>query len=261
VKAERDLFHNLITAKAYWEALKKVHLAEGPVKQMELIRGAFNTPIPRTKDQLAVVRKIHDDIQRAFDMPGGLSKDAFSCIVLLTMLGDGHEHTRAIILRDMQAATTDKPFLPRHIFSYLDSDTQLLLGTTATSTSATAIALAAKTPPRNRVSTVTCGNCKKPGHTDPYCISPGGGMAGKTIEESKTARKRDREAGKTPSITTISSSKPKQRVQFTTAAGQAYVVEVDDDFLASGTPATNPEFAGVVHSTNELEWDDFDGFA
>jgi len=261
VKAERELFREVTTAKAYWEALQKVHLAEGPVKQMELIRGAFNTPIPRTRDQLTVARKIHDDIQRAFDMPGGLSKDTFSCIVLLTMLGDGHEHTRAIILRDMQAATKDKPFLPRHIFSYLDSDTQLLLGTTATSTSTTAIALAAKPTPRNRVSTITCGNCKKPGHTDPYCISPGGGMAGKTIEESKAARRRDREAGKAPSTATVSSSKPKQRVQVTTATGQAYVVEVDDDFLASGTLATNPEFAGVVHSTNELEWDDFDGFA
>src|SRR5271156_4651345 len=63
VKAEQELFYEVPTAKAYWEALQKVHLAEGPVKQMELIRGAFNTPIPRTKDQLMVAQKIHDDIQ------------------------------------------------------------------------------------------------------------------------------------------------------------------------------------------------------
>ncbi|KAF8626135.1 hypothetical protein AX17_006595 [Amanita inopinata Kibby_2008] len=38
-------------------------------------------------------------------------------------------------------------------------------------------------------SSLICSNCKKPGHTVDYCISPSGGMARKTIEESKLAHR------------------------------------------------------------------------
>src|SRR5271168_817502 len=99
---ERELFQSIATARKCWEALEAVHLAEGPVKQMELIRNAFNSRVARDKDQVVKARQIVEDIQRAFDMPGGLSRDVFVCITLLTVLSDGHDHTRSIILRDMQ---------------------------------------------------------------------------------------------------------------------------------------------------------------
>ena len=46
---------------------------------------------------------------------------------------------------------------------------------------------------------IICVNCKREGHLVMYCISPGGGMAGKTLEESKEVRRKDRESkgGKT----------------------------------------------------------------
>ncbi|KAF8806708.1 hypothetical protein BYT27DRAFT_7028518, partial [Phlegmacium glaucopus] len=174
-----------------WEALKAAHLAEGPVKQMELIRTAFTARIPRDKDQDSKVRQITEDISRAFDMPGGLSKDTLICIALLSALSDGHDHLRAIIQRDLQNATIDRPFLPHHIASYIASDTQLLLGdasrANAPSGSST-IALTAR-PASKAQEPVICSNCGKEHHTDPYCILPGGGMAGKTIEESRAARR------------------------------------------------------------------------
>ena len=261
VKTERELFIGLTTARAYWAALEVVHLAEGPVKQMDLIRGSFSTPIPRNKEQLTIARRIDEDIRRAFDMPGGLSKDTFSCIMIFTMLGDGQDHTRAIILRDMQNATAEKPFLPRHIFIYLESDTQLLLGSNHTlSTSSNAIALAAKTPAKPEPA--NCSNCDKPYHTHPYCIAPGGGMAGKTVEKSKERRRKDKGVAKNPSTSvTATAVVPRHKVQVTTSAGQAYVMEVDDAFLSTGTLQTKTEFAGVIHSTDALEWDSFDGFA
>jgi hypothetical protein len=79
---------------------------------MDLIWGSFSTPIPRNKEQLIIAQRIDEDIWHGFDMSGGLSKDTFSCIMILTMLGEGQDHTHAIILCDMQNATTDKPFLP-----------------------------------------------------------------------------------------------------------------------------------------------------
>jgi hypothetical protein len=39
------------------------------------------------------------------------------------------------------------------------------------------------------------------------------------------------------------------------------MMEVDDDFIASGTLSMKNDFAGIIHSTDALEWDDFDGFA
>ena len=39
----------------------------------------------------------------------------------------------------------------------------------------------------------TCSVCKCPGHTNNYCVMPGGGMAGKTITESIATHKKDRE--------------------------------------------------------------------
>ena len=260
VKTERELFVGLDSARAYWRALEAVHLAEGPVKQMDLIRGSFSTPIPRNKEQLTIARRIDEDIRRAFDMPGGLSKDTFSCIMILTMLGEGQDHTRAIILRDMQSATADKPFLPRHIFSYLESDTQLLLGSNhAASGSSNAIALAAKTLARTK--SANCSNCAKPYHLHPYCIAPGGGMAGRTVEESKERRQKDKEAARSPSASVATAVTPKHKVQVTTSAGQAYMMEVNDAFLSTGTLQLKAEFAGVIHSTDALEWDAFDGFA
>ncbi|KAF8798816.1 hypothetical protein BYT27DRAFT_7122570, partial [Phlegmacium glaucopus] len=185
---EQEFLEKYPSALRCWEALQKAHLAEGPVKQMDLIRTAFTTRIPRDKDQDAKVRQITEDIRRAFDMPGGLSRDTLTCIALLSALGDGHDHLRAIIQRDLQNATKDKPFLPHHICSYIASDTQLLLGdANRAGATSSAIALTAKPSPKTRTS-VLCSNCNKPNHTDPYCISPGGGMAGKTIEESRAAR-------------------------------------------------------------------------
>ena len=194
-------------------------------------------------------------------MPGGLSKDTFSCIVILTMLGKGQDHTRAIILHNMQNVTVDKPFLPRHIFSYLKSDTQLLIGSSrTTSASSGAIALAAMTSTKNK--SANCSNCNKPYHTHPYCIAPKGGMAGKTVEESKECRQKDKEAVKTPASTSVTTTvTPRHKVQVTTSAGQAYVMEVDDAFLSTGTLQAKKEFARVVHSTDAMEWDAFDGFA
>ena len=57
---------NLLMPAKYWEALEAFwHPAEGPVKQMKLSRRAFNSPVPRDKDQAIQVRKIIEDIQRA----------------------------------------------------------------------------------------------------------------------------------------------------------------------------------------------------
>jgi hypothetical protein len=113
-----------------------------------------------------------------------------------------------------------------------------------------AIALAAKNPTKPK--SANCSTYNKPYHTHPYCITPGGGMAGKSIEELKECCQKDKEAGK-PQPTSVVTTAPKHKVQVTTSAGQAYVMEVDNAFLSTGTLQMKSEFAGVIHSTDSLE--------
>ncbi|KAF8238592.1 hypothetical protein L208DRAFT_1487574 [Tricholoma matsutake] len=49
--------------------------------------------------------------------------------------------------------------------------------------------------------------CKKPGHTIEYCIKPGGGMAGRSIEELVAARQTAWDRGKKNSTSSQSSSR------------------------------------------------------
>src|SRR6266851_4248455 len=42
-----------------------------------------------------------------------------------------------------------------------------------------------------------CSNCKKEGHLATYCIQPGGGMAGKSLDEARTAQCNARRNGHT----------------------------------------------------------------
>lgn len=96
-QVERDLLDNIVTARKCWEALEALHLAEGPVRQTNLIQGALAMRIPRDKDQVSIAREMREDIRRAFRMPGGISEETLVNISFLMGLGPGHEHTRAII--------------------------------------------------------------------------------------------------------------------------------------------------------------------
>ncbi|KAF8815938.1 hypothetical protein BYT27DRAFT_7248752 [Phlegmacium glaucopus] len=169
-------------------------------------------------------------------MPGGLSKDTLICIALLSALSDGHEHLHAIIQHDLQNATADKPFLPHHIASYIASDTQLLLGDANcvdTPLGSSAITLVTRPAPQSQ-EPVICSNCKKKHHTKPY------------------SHQLDK-AGRVASAPT-----PKHKVWVTMATRQALIIEIDEDTLASGMSATpTNKFAGVIQTTDDLEWDSF----
>ncbi|KAF8974781.1 hypothetical protein BDZ97DRAFT_1751500 [Flammula alnicola] len=125
---ENDLLENVTTARECWKVLQTLHLDEGPIKQVNLIQNVLAQRVTRDKEQVTKVRQVREDIRRAFRMPGGITEETFINITCLIVLGAGHDHLRAMIQRDMQAATSTNPFLSDQIISYLEQDLQLLEG-------------------------------------------------------------------------------------------------------------------------------------
>ena len=161
---ESELLDDIDSAYACFKALETYHL---DVKQVNLIQNALAQRVARDKDQVANCRKIREDIRRAFHMPGGITEDTFVTITLLIVLGNGHEHIRAIFQQDMQAATEATPFKSDRILAYLEQDLQLLLiDEQRTGAIDSAIALAAKSNLKrgNARSTSHGSNCKRIGH-------------------------------------------------------------------------------------------------
>jgi hypothetical protein len=204
---ESELLDDVESAYECWKALENYHLNEGPVKQVNLIQNALSQRVARDKDQLTNCRKIREDIHHAFRMPGSITEETFINITLLIVLGSGHEHMRAMIQRDMQAATKETPFLSDHILLYLEQDLQLLLGDEQRSGTADAVALAAQSSQARgggrscggrSSSSECCSNCKRPGHTADFCVRAGGGMAGRSIEDAQNTWRKGKDKQEKP---------------------------------------------------------------
>src|SRR6266550_8154627 len=125
---------------------------------------------------------------------GDLTADVMACLFILSSLTN-YAHLRTTVNHSISQSTKEKPYTPTDIIRLLENEQRLLNADKSTSSPATA--LLAKT----KSNVPSCSNCKRPGHSADYCISPGGGMAGKTIEESKRARKEamSKTSGKNPS--------------------------------------------------------------
>ncbi|KAF8808395.1 hypothetical protein BYT27DRAFT_7096510 [Phlegmacium glaucopus] len=96
-----------------------------------------------------------------------------------------------------------------------------------------AITLSTRPAPRSW-EPVICSHCKKKHHTKPYCIALGGGMAGKTIEESRVVHQLDKSG-----MSATNTNPP----------------------LVGTSAAPANEFAGIIQTTDNLEWDGFSHMA
>jgi len=242
---EHELLDDIDTAYKCFKALETYHLDEGPVKQVNLIQNALAQRVARDKDQVSNCRKIREDIRRAFDMPGGIMAETFINITLLIILGCGHEHLRAMIQRDMQAATAGVPFKSEQIMLYLEQDLQLLLGDEQRSGTADAVALAAQSSQkRGTRSSPECSNCHWTSHTADFCVRAGGGMAGKSIEEAQAAKRRgSREKQEKPKDS--KNARLKVALSFKDSNGQAFITHVDMDNITAMN--TNTVTSSTVH--------------
>ena len=239
-----------------WDTLKERHQNEGPVRQVDLLCTALNikckkgTPLPHP------CREICDAVDQAFTM-GTFTADLFRCIVIINSLKD-FPHIRSSILRDLRASTKEKEYTSKDIRHYLESEETLHAATKPLSTSDIALTARAKSP-----NIPTCSNCKRQGHSNQYCISSGGGMAGKTIQESKDAHQRDRDNARGNSATKSHNNAGKIAVNIKDSAGKAFIIRVDPCDISTPNNNTKSEFAGLAldlpeailpDSMENIEW-------
>ena len=190
--------------------------------------------------------KIHEDIRHAFNMPRGIMEETFINITLLIVLGCGHEHMRAMIQHDMQAATAEAPFKSEQIMLYLKQDLQLLLGDEQCSGTADAVTFAAQSSQRHGAcSSPKCSNCHQTDHTADFCVHMGGGMAGKSIDEAQAAKRRGpREKQEKPKDS--KNAKLKVALSFKDLNRQAFITHVDMDNIT--VMNTSTATSSTVHT-------------
>ena len=266
-KTEHELIDALDRAHQCWSTLSAYHLDEGPIKQANLIQGALAMRIDRDDQMMVKLRQLCDDLNRAFDMKGGIDKDTFICIVSLQAFGTGLDHSRAIVQRDMSSSSPSSPYTPDNLIRFMEQEYQMLMGEKQRGTKSDALALTAQSSSKGKQA-LTCSNCKRPGHIAQWCIRPGGGMAGKTIDESKEARRKEKDAksgSATPSHSTPSTSSTRVPVSVKGQDGRAYLMLMDPSSLTPVVDSTQKpsEFAGIASisadsiSTDDIEYHGF----
>ncbi|KAG5732243.1 Copia protein [Termitomyces sp. T112] len=183
---------------------------------------------------------IFEKIDHAFDA-GEVTKDLLKSIAVLSMLSDkSFAHIRLFLEGEQTLLEVDKsPSVPT------DS----------------ALATAPGKASQSKVTSAACKACQCPayiytGHTAPWCILEGGGMAGKSIKELKKVclafydgKWKEREKR----------DKAVSKITFTPAGGSAFTLEGDPvtiaAYLAMQAPKTamtnapKAEFAGLGYDT------------
>ena len=214
-------------AKIYWEKLKTRHSSDGPVAQVYLLKQAMNIVITSPSESITkTIDKATDLVHCAYAMNSadGLVEETFLSIIALNTLRKEHETIQFQLQNQLQQATPQSPFSFTQIWAFLE-DKQRLIDTNQCQNMSTSTPTSVALSAQDTNNIILCSNCGKQGHKDRYCISQGGGMAGRTIEESKTQCRLDKEASRTkseaPNMNTSSPSSQKVCIPYKDANGQA----------------------------------------
>ena len=254
---ERSFLNSAKTTPENWIILRDRHQNEGPVRQVALLQQALSTqctkeiPLPETAEKICTL------IERAFAM-GNITSDLLCCIALLNSLSSNFPHARSIISRDIATSTSSSPYTSTDIRLFLENEQSLQ--DTDTRNTHQPVALAASSKPHRSSGVPTCSNCKRSGHSNDYCISRGGGMEGKTIDESKAARRaaQDKKRSGTP----LSPSTTKVPVTMQDTGGRVFTVMIDPTaFSTPNLPST--AFAGLASDpipSSAIESVEYDGW-
>lgn len=231
-------------AKAAWDMLKECHQNEGPVWQVDLLHTVLNIKCKKGMPLPQMCREICDAVDQAFAM-GTFMADLFRCIAIINSLED-FPHIRSSILHDLRTSTKEKEYTSKEIRHYLESEETLHSVTKSLSLSDITLTPHTKSP-----NIPTCSNCKCQGHSNQYCISPGGGMAGKMIQESKDAHYKDRENAWGNNTTKSNSNTGKIAVNVKDSMGKAFITNIDPSDISAPHNLTKAEFARLASDAPE----------
>ena len=186
---EFDSVESSVNAHDVYETLRKAHQHQGLHAQVHVIKEILDihftpstTPYSRT---LTKIEKLHDK----FTKMGKMDESKLQIIWTLNALNDCHALQMSIndLLENSSTTYAD---VKRRILR--EEEVAIHRGQYTSNVENTA--LVAVTSKNNRP---ICANCKRANHRTEYCISTGGAMAGKTIDEARAAQDAARAALKT----------------------------------------------------------------
>nr|GAT57284.1 predicted protein [Mycena chlorophos] len=216
------------TAAAAWEALTRRHEQRGPVRQIRVVKDAFAVSFGEEattfEKTLAKLKSLNKEIWAG----GTPNPKAFLAALLMAALEKNHKPIvdGLVTRQDLSLEVVEKAIL----------DKAEIGNGPASDVGRVAFATVAGKPARKK-DTCTTPNCKYPDtHTTPFCVSEGGGMAGKTIREAQQAQKAAREK-KSGSKDTSTQAKPNQPRVYLTIDGKT--IPFTPSMITTSAPAAS----------------------
>lgn len=160
-------------------------------------------------------------------------------------------HIRTQISRAISSSTSMNTVTSMSLRQFFDNKQSLIDPDQRRMNTAVPVILAAQS---QQPSTTWC-NCKRTGHLATYYIAPGGGMAGKSIEESRAACKRDRIDKKNKTGDTTQ----KIAYQLTSQDGRVFTYLDPKEIIpvhSPGASANNNQLPGLIEYNGFTAHDD-----
>ncbi|KAJ7585796.1 hypothetical protein C8J56DRAFT_892475 [Mycena floridula] len=185
------------TAIGLWTALQTRHLNRGLVAQVKTLDEALSTKFTSHSTFSDTILKL-TALNKDLWANGAPDPDTFLSVLLLRTTLANYPALFRDINDHLTSATALNPYTSDQVASQILAE----IATPTHSKLETANVAAVVTVPviaKQQRSGRGCSNCTSKGitgvhHTDDYCIRPGGGMEGKTVEEARVKRLADKAA-------------------------------------------------------------------
>ena len=185
-----SLVRNLKTSYDIFNALRKRHENLGPFAQILLIKKFLDIRFSNDATLSQTITEIRELHRRIVTM-GAINNDHLLTVGLLNALGEPFSHLQSAIQTLSSAPNFDSTSVIRRI----EEEENLIKcrtdGGHLPTPSHVALTASSTRPPR-----VPCSTCKRLNHSTEFCISPGGRLAGKTIDEARAAQAAHRAANR-----------------------------------------------------------------
>ena len=258
---ERDLVDHFTTSKLAYDFLSARHQKQGIFPQILLLQEALALRYSRATPYPEMTSRFRDYTTRICAM-GPLTNEHLMCVLMLT----GLSSPELQYLRDqihiqsgnnqITAEEVEKCLQSAETMRTMDSGPVVLpSGTTTGSTAFTAMpssaaAASARSSQNPNTRRTVCSNCKRTNHLPAFCIAPGGGMEGKTLDDARNAQRVARGKSPSSSASTSPSTTSYSGRAFTTPNGQqAFLADNGTVYTASSPLPSAPitTFCPPVH--------------
>ncbi|PPR07145.1 hypothetical protein CVT24_010767 [Panaeolus cyanescens] len=244
-------------ATTLWSTLQRKYENLGAVNQFSLLEQVFSTDL---EDGDNLLKSFNAGVELATRAYGSkLTKNTFQVLALTRMISriPSLSHIKTTIYTEVHRAAKagNRDTYTIEDVRELITQRQSEIITEKRNNQATALATTSHHKKSDKPP-VVCSNCKGLHHSAEFCIRDGGGMEGKTVEQSKEARRKAREAARNGGKTTkkessanASTSEPTPTVNF---ASFFPLPSVNVDQHPDLAPRTDPEQPEVWFSLEEI---------